>query len=123
MPELSPEKLANLDRGESALVAVPGAGSRPDLLIARAPEGAGTDAGVLWGQILGDSLWTTAQVYAVGIAASEINFQDDKGYCVLDEAQTPLDCAGALLSWITDGVSRGRLHHEGRHSWSSLLGQ
>ena len=103
-PELSPETLANLDRGESALVAVPGAGSRPDLLIARAPEEAGTDAGVLWARILGDSLWTTAQVYAVGIAASEINFQDDKGYCVLDEAQRPLDCAGALLSWLTDGV-------------------
>ena len=93
-PELSSETLANLDRGESALVAVPGAGSRPDLLIARAPEG-GTDAGVLWGRILGDSLWATAQVYAVGITASEINFQDDKGYCVLDEEQGPLDCAGA----------------------------
>ena len=102
-PELSSETLANLDRGESALVAVPGAGSRPDLLIARAPEG-GTDAGVLWGRILGDSLWATAQVYAVGITASEINFQDDKGYCVLDEEQGPLDCAGALLTWLTDGV-------------------
>jgi len=103
-PELSPATRANLDRGESALVAVPGTGSRPDLLIARAPEGAGTDAGVLWGRIIGDSLWATAQVYAVGITASEINFQDDKGYCVLDQEQGPLDCAGALLSWLTDGV-------------------
>ena len=121
-PELSPETLANLDRGESALVAVPGARNRPDLLIARAPEGAGTDAGVLWARILGDSLWTTAQVYAVGIAASEINFQEDKGYCVLDEAQRPLDCAGALLGLAYRRGSRGRLHHQGRHSWSSLLG-
>ena len=122
-PELSPETLANLDRGESALVAVPGARNRPDLLIARAPEGAGTDAGVLWARILGDSLWATAQVYAVGIAASEINFQDDKGYCVLDEAEKPLDCAGALLSWLTDGVpedvyiARDAIH--GPVSWAT----
>ena len=122
-PELSPEALANLDRGESALVAVPGAGSRPDLLIARAPEGAGTDAGVVWGRILGDSLWATAQVYAVGIDVSEINLQDDKGYCVLDEDQGPLDCAGALLSWLTDGIpedvyiTRDTIH--GALSWAT----
>jgi putative nucleotidyltransferase with HDIG domain len=122
-PELPPQTLANLDRGESALVAVPGAGSRPDLLIARAPEGAGTDAGVLWGRIIGDSLWATAQVYAVGIAASEINFQDDKGYCVLDEDLGPLDCAGALVSWLTNGVpedvhiTRDTIH--GALSWAN----
>ena len=122
-PELSPATLANLDRGESALVAVPGAGSRPDLLIARAPGGSGTDAGIVWGRIIGDSLWATAQVYAVGITASEINFQDDKGYCVLDENRGPLDCAGALLSWLTDGVpedvyiTRDAIH--GALSWAS----
>ena len=103
-PELLPETLANLDRGESALVVVPGAGSRPDILIARAPGGAGTDAGVLWGRIVADSLWATARVYAVGIAAGDIDFQDDKGYCVLDEVQQPLDCAGALLSWLNGGI-------------------
>ena len=122
-PELSPATLANLDRGESALVAVPGAGSRPDLLIARAPGGSGTDAGIVWGRIIGDSLWATAQVYAVGITASEINFQDDKGYCVLDENRGPLDCAGALLSWLTDGVpedvyiTRDAIH--GALSWAT----
>ncbi len=122
-PELSREILANLDRGQSAVVAVPGPGSRPDLLIARAPEGTGTDTGVLWGRIVGDSLWATAQVYAVGITASEINFQDDKGYCVLDKTLRPLDCAGALLSWLTDGIpdnvqfAEGAIH--GPLSWTT----
>ncbi len=103
-PTLPPETLANLDQGESALVVVPGAAGKPDILIARAPEGEGTDSGVLWGRILGDSLWITAQVYAMDIAATEIDFQDDRGYCVLDEAQQPLDCAGALVGWPTRGV-------------------
>ena len=123
-PELPPETLAELDRGESALVVVPGAGarSRPDLLIARTPDGATTDEGVLWGRILGDSLWVTAQVYATGITASEINLQDDKGYCVLYEAQRPLDCAGALLAWSNDGIPEdvdltGDEYH-GDLSWS-----
>ena len=103
-PELPPETLAKLDRGESALAVVPGPGSRPDILIARAPPGAGTDDGVLWGRIIADSLWATAQVYAVGITASDIDFQDDKGYCVLDGAGRPLDCAGALVTWFSRGV-------------------
>ena len=103
-PELSPETLANLEGGESQLVVVPSEGSRPDILIARAAAHAGTDAGVLWGRIISDSLWATAQVYAVGIAASQVDFQDDKGYCVLDEAQRPLDCAGALISWLAGGI-------------------
>jgi len=103
-PQLSPETLAKLDRGESKLAVVPGTGSRPDILIARAPEGAGTDAGVLWGRIISDSLWATAQVYAVGISASDIDFQDDKGYCVLDASGRPLDCAGALVTWFSRGV-------------------
>ena len=103
-PELSPETLASLDRGESALAIVPGEGSRPDILIARAPGEVGTDAGILWGRVVSDSLWATARVYAVGIAATEIDFQDDRGYCVLDEARQPVDCAGALLSWFSDGV-------------------
>ena len=103
-PALLPETLANLDRGESALVVVPSAGGESDILIARAPEGASTDSGVLWGRIVGDSLWATAQVYAIGITASEANFQDDKGYCVLDDTQRPLDCAGALVGWPTRGV-------------------
>ena len=103
-PELPPETLAKLDRGESALAVVPGPESRPDILIARAPRGAGTDDGVLWGRIIADSLWATAQVYAVGITASDIDFQDDKGYCVLDGAGRPLDCAGALVTWFSRGV-------------------
>ncbi len=103
-PELSSETLANLDRGQSALSVVPGAGSRPDILIARALEGGGTDIGVLWGRIIADSLWATAQVYAVGIVASEIDFQDDRGYCVLDGEMEPLDCAGAMVGWLTEGV-------------------
>ena len=103
-PELPSETLANLDRGESALAVVAGAGSRPDILIARAPGEAGTGAGVLWGRIVSDSLWATAQVYAVGIATTEIDFQDDKGYCVVDEVGRPLDCAGALLTWFSGGI-------------------
>ena len=103
-PQLPPETLAELDRGESALAVVPGPGSRPDILIARAPGGGGTDGGVLWGRIIADSLWATAQVYAVGITASDIDFQDDKGYCVLDGAGRPLDCAGALVTWFSRGA-------------------
>ena len=103
-PELPSETLANLDRGESALSVILGAGGRPEVLIARAPPGTGTDAGVLWARIIADSLWATAQVYAVGVAASEIDFQDDSGYCVLDGARRPLDCAGALVSWLSEGV-------------------
>ena len=103
-PELSPETLAGLDRSESALVVVPVEGSRPDILIARARDGAATDSGVIWGRIVGDSLWATAQVYAVGLSAGSINLQDEKGYCVLDQSGRPLDCAGALVSWLTGGV-------------------
>jgi putative nucleotidyltransferase with HDIG domain len=103
-PELPPETLANLDRGESALAVILGAGGRPEVLIARAPGEAGTDAGVLWARVIADSLWITAQVYAVGVAASEIDFQDDRGYCVLDGGRRPLDCAGALVSWFSEGV-------------------
>ena len=88
-PELPSETLANLDRGESALAVIRGAGARPEILIARASEGAGTDAGILWGRIIADSLWATAQVYAVGVAASEIDLQDDSGYCVVDGALRP----------------------------------
>lgn len=43
-------------------------------------------------------------MYAVGMDPSGIEFQDDKGYCVLDEDRRPLDCAGALVSWLTNGV-------------------
>jgi putative nucleotidyltransferase with HDIG domain len=43
-------------------------------------------------------------VYAVGVAASEIDLQDDRGYCVVDGAGRPLDCAGALLTWLSEGV-------------------
>ena len=103
-PELPSETLANLDRGQSALAVIRGARNRPEILIARAPEGASTDAGVLWGRIIADSLWATAQVYAVEVAASEMDLQDDSGYCVLDDALRPVDCAGALLSWFFSGV-------------------
>lgn len=103
-PELPSETLANLDSGQSALAVILGAGSRPEILMARAPAGTNTDAGVLWGRIIADSLWATAQVYAVGVAASEIDLQDDSGYCVLDGVRRPLDCAGALVAWFSEGV-------------------
>ena len=72
--------------------------------MARAPGERGTDSGILWGRVIADSLWATAQVYAVGVTASEIDFQDDTGYCVLDGARRPLDCAGALVNWFSGGV-------------------
>ena len=103
-PKLLPETLASLDRGQSALAVIQSAGGRPEILIARAPGGTGTDAGVLWGRIVADSLWATAQVYAVGVAASEIDLQDASGYCVLDGDRQPLDCAGALINWLFEGV-------------------
>ena len=112
-PQLPSETLANLDRGESALAVILGPGGRPEVLIARAPQGTGTDAGVLWARIIADSLWATAQVYAVGVAASEIDFQDDRGYCVLDGAGRPLDCAGALVRWLSEGVPEAILFPEG----------
>ena len=112
-PQLPSETLANLDRGESALAVILGPGGRPEVLIARAPQGTGTDAGVLWARIIADSLWATAQVYAVGVAASEIDFQDDRGYCVLDGAGRPLDCAGALVGWLSEGVPEAILFPEG----------
>ena len=106
-PELPSETLANLDRGQSALAVIRGARGRPEILIARAPGEAGTDAGILWGRIIADSLWATAQVYAVDVAASEIDLQDDSGYCVLDATRQPLDCAGALVAWFSEGVPQG----------------
>ncbi len=106
-PELPSETLANLDRGQSALAVIRGAGNRPEILIARAPGEEGTDAGILWGRIIADSLWATAQVYAVDVAASEIDLQDDSGYCVLDATRQPLDCAGALVAWFSGGVPQG----------------
>ena len=112
-PQLPAQTLANLDRGESALAVILGVGGRPEVLIARAPPGTGADAGVLWARIIADSLWATAQVYAVGVAASEIDFQDDRGYCVLDGARRPLDCAGALVGWLSEGVPEDILFPEG----------
>ena len=103
-PVLSPEMRARLDGGQSALAVVRGAGNGADILIARAREGAGTVAGVLWARIIQDSLWTTAQVYAMDIAGSFIGFQDDKGFCVVDSARRPVNCAGALVGWFAGGV-------------------
>ena len=122
-PELPSETLANLDRGESALAVVQDARGRSEILIARAPGETSTDAGVLWGRIIADSLWATAQVYAIGIAASEIDLQDDSGYCVLDGARRPLDCAGALVTWFTEGppediIFPERVNH-GPLSWAT----
>jgi len=122
-PELPSETLANLDRGQSALAVIRGARGRPEILIARAPEGAGTDAGILWGRIIADSLWATAQVYAVDVAASEIDLQDDSGHCVLDATRQPLDCAGALVAWFSGGgpqgieIPEGTVH--GALSWAT----
>ena len=104
MPTLFPDTLAHLDRGATALAVVPGAGSERDILMARAVEGAGADSGVLWGRVIGDSLWATARVYATGIAATDIDFQDAKGYCVLVDEETALDCAGALVGWPASGI-------------------
>ena len=79
--------------------------------------------GVLWGRIVADSLWATAQVFAIGITGSEIDYQEEKGYCVLDAALQPLDCAGALVSWTDDGLPEGfRIWEDSVHaspSWTS----
>ena len=62
-------------------------------------------------------------MYAVGVAASEIDLQDDSGYCVLDGARQPLDCAGALVAWFSAGVPEdihvpeGTVH--GALSWAT----
>ena len=122
-PTLSPGTLANLDLGESALAVVQGAGSKLDVLIARAVEGVSADSVVLWGRIVGDSLWATARVYATGIAATDVDFQDDKGYCVLlDEGRRTLDCAGALVGWPALGVPvdipPDSISIHGRLSWT-----
>jgi putative nucleotidyltransferase with HDIG domain len=103
-PELAPETLGNLDRGQSVLAVTDGAGGRPQILMARAAGDGGTEAGVLWGRIVADSLWATAQVYAVDVTAEGIDLQDANGYCVLDASGRPLDCAGALVTWILQGV-------------------
>jgi putative nucleotidyltransferase with HDIG domain len=108
IPELSDEAQANVTLGQTALTVVPGA--REDqlqILIARAWNPDRPEDGILWGQIVGDSLWSTAQVYATSIANTEVDFQDDRGYCILDPQLRPIDCAGGLVSWMSAGPPEG----------------
>ncbi len=124
VPQLSPQTLVDLDRGRTALEVVRRAGARQELLMARALDRDDGRSGVLWGRIVADSLWSTAQVYAIDITGDEIDLQDDKGFCVLDGALQPLDCAGAMVSWTDDGLPESinisdDSYYKGSFSWVS----
>lgn len=107
VPELSGIVLANLTRGQSVVTVVEGSGGELQILIARARNPGKLEHGILWGRVIGDSVWSTAQVYATSIANTEVDFQDDKGYCVLAPDMRPLDCAGGLVAWMSSGPPQG----------------
>ena len=122
VPELSAVARANVTLGQTALTVVPG-DDEGDLriLMVKAWDADNIEDGILWGRVIGDSLWSTAQVYATSIATTEVDFQDDKGYCILDPLMRPLDYAGGLASWMTAGPPEGILIPEdtvhGATSW------
>ena len=108
VPELGAMAQGNVILGQSALAVAQGAAEGDlQVLIARAWNTDRPEDGVLWGRVIGDSLWSTAQVYATSIANTEVDFQDDKGYCILDPLLRPIDCAGGLVSWTTAGPPEG----------------
>ena len=108
VPELGAMAQGNVILGQSALAVAQGAAEGDlQVLIARAWHTDRPEDGVLWGRVIGDSLWSTAQVYATSIANTEVDFQDDKGYCILDPLLRPIDCAGGLVSWTTAGPPEG----------------
>ncbi len=122
VPELSAVARANVTLGQTALTVVPRDGEGElQILMVKAWDADNIEDGVLWGRVIGDSLWSTAQVYAMSIATTEVDFQDDKGYCILDPLMRPLDCAGGLASWMTAGPPEGMLIPEdtvhGATSW------
>lgn len=55
----------------------------------------------MWIRADPDSLFSTAQVFATGLAAVEFDEQSDIGFCILDPTLAPLMCAGALRPWLT----------------------
>ena len=122
VPELSSAAQAGVDRGETVLTVVSDeetTGLR--ILIARPWNRNDVSNGVLWARIIADSLWSTARVYGTGVAADEIDTQDEKGYCVLDPEMRPLDCGGSLAAWMAAGPPPDVLIHEdsihGAASW------
>ncbi len=122
VPELSDVAQANVILGQTALTVVPGAEEGElHILISRAWNPDRPEDGMLWGRVVGDSLWSTAQVYATSIANTEVDFQDEKGYCILDPQLRPIDCAGGLVSWMTAGPPEGLVISEdavhGSTSW------
>ncbi len=121
VPELSAVARANVTQGQTALTVVPGEDGKLQILMVKAWDADNIEDGILWGRVIGDSLWSTAQVYATSIARTEVDFQDDKGYCILDPLMRPLDCAGGLASWMTAGPPEGILIPEdtvhGATSW------
>ncbi len=122
VPELSAVARANVTLGQTALTVVPGDDEGElRILMVKAWDADNIEDGILWGRVIGDSLWSTAQVYATSIATTEVDFQDDKGYCILDPLMRPLDCAGGLASWMTAGPPEGILIPEdtvhGATSW------
>ena len=122
VPQLSAETLAGLARGQSALEVVRRGDAPPEILMGRALDRDDDQTGVLWGRIVGDSLWASAQVYAIDLTAADIDYQEGKGYCVLDASLQPLDCAGALVAWTNDGLPEGFRISNPVHaspSWSS----
>ena len=122
LPELSDAVRANVTMGQTVLT-VAGGEDEGDLqiLIARAWDADQPEGGTIWGRIIGDSLWSTAQVYATSIASTEVDFQDDRGYCILGPLLRPIDCAGGLVSWTNAGPPEGLLIAEdsvhGSTSW------
>ena len=122
VPELSAVARANVTLGQTALTVVPGDDEGElRILMVKAWDADNIEDGILWGRVIGDSLWSTAQVYATSIATTEVDFQDDKGYCILDPLMRSLDCAGGLASWMTAGPPEGILIPEdtvhGATSW------
>ena len=122
VPELSAVARSNVTLGQTALTVAPGNDEGElQILMVKAWDADHIEDGILWGRVISDSLWSTAQVYATSIATTEVDFQDNKGYCILDPLMRPLDCAGGLVSWMTAGPPEGILIPEdtvhGATSW------
>ena len=74
VPELSAVARANVTLGQTALTVVPGEDGELQILMVKAWDADNIEDGILWGRVIGDSLWSTAQVYATSIATTEVDF-------------------------------------------------
>ncbi|MCH7564351.1 MAG: HD-GYP domain-containing protein [Gemmatimonadetes bacterium] len=102
LPSVSDEVLASLQPGEAVLMTPPGSGpDHFDILMAAPLDRDDASRGTMWVRADPDSLFSSAQVFATGLGALELDEQSDIGFCIFDPTLAPLMCAGALRPWLT----------------------